>query len=138
MKNTIDLLFYDKFILLDDMRTRLKTTTVIINCIGAEDGESLDLYINGKRATTLTIADGIVALSIEKNKQYRLASQNHPFGFKFNTIPANDDTEDILIFPHYHTDTGEVKNVYRLLENLCSKIIEHEEKIADLYGYQTE
>ena len=138
MKNTIDLLFYDKFILLKDMRTRLKTSLVKINCIGVKDGEQLNLYVNGKNASTLIVADGSITICIEQNKQYRLASQSYPYGVKFTTIPANDDTEDTLIFPHYNADPGEIKNIYRALENLCSKIQEHEEKIAELSGYQTE
>lgn len=136
--NTIELYFYKKFILLKDMRARTRQNYATISCIGAEDGESIELYINGKKANNYIVSNGVITIPIEKNKMYRLASPNHPYGFKFNTLPANDDTDDILIFQYLHADPSEIKNVYRLLQSICESFDTQEEKVKSLFGYQTE
>ena len=138
MKNTIDLLFYNKFILLTEMRARVQSKFVRVNCIGANDGEVLDVYTNGKKTSSLIVRDGFVILPIEKDTNYRIASNNFPYGFKFNTLDAHDDTGDTFLFQTLKNESGELKNIYRLLEVLCQKAKQHEEKIAELSGYQTE
>ncbi len=138
MKPTIELLFFEQFILLKSMQMRAKSKLATIRCVGVEDGEALELYINGKKSKTYIVRNGEIVIPIEKNKQYRIASQKHPYGFKFSTTPANDDTEDTLLFQSFHAEAAEMKNIYRILEVLCSKITEQEKQIAELSGYQTE
>ena len=138
MTKHVELLFYEKYILVKDMRTRLQSPFVNIKCEGIADNELLDLYVNGKKAKSYFVINGYVSIPIDKNTQYRIVAQKFPYGFKFNTLPANDGTDDILIFQTLHADSGELKNIYRVLETLCSKVKEQDAQIASLSGYQTE
>ena len=138
MVKHIELLFFEKNILLKEMRARLKTPYANIKCDGIADNEILELYVNGKKAKSYYVVNGYVSIPVSPNTQYRIATQKFPYGFKFNTLPASDGTEDILIFQTLHADSGELKNIYRVIETLCSKVKEQEKTIASLSGYQTE
>lgn len=135
---TMELLFYDRFILMKSLFKRIKTPYIIIACYGAEDGEKLELYINGKISESYTIVDGKITIPVEQGNTYRLSSNKFPYGVKFNTTDARDNTNDILLFHTTPTDGAEIKNIYRIIENLCSKVKEQEKQIAALSGYQTE
>lgn len=138
MVKHVELLFYEKFILVKEMRTRLQSPFVNIKCDGVADNEVVELYVNGKKAKSYHIINGFLSLPVEKNKQYRIASQKFPYGFRFNTTDPRDNTDDILLFHTVNTDSAELKNIYRIIEHLCSIIQEQQIQITSLTGYQTE
>lgn len=135
---TMELLFFDRFILLKSNFKRLKTNYIIIKCIGAKDGEELELYINGKNGGKHKIVDGKVTIPVARGNTYRLSSPQYPYGVRFNTTDPRDNTNDILLFHTVNTDSAELKNIYRIIEHLCSIIQAQQIQITSLTGYQTE
>lgn len=135
---TMEILFYNKFLLLRSLRKRSRFPFVNIDCIGAKDGEKLEVYVNGKPNGNIVVTNGKVTIPIAKGNTYRLASPDHPYGVRFNTTDAHDGTDDILLFHTVTTDSAEIKNLYRIIEHLCSTIQEQDEKIQNLSGYRTE
>ena len=134
----MEILFYGKFILLKNLRKRIRSPLLSVKCIGAKDGEQLELYINGKMSGVYTVRDGAIAIRVSKNNNYRIASPNAPYGVKFNTTDAPDNENDILVFQSFHEATAEFKNLYRIIEHLCSVIEKQQNQINSLMGYQTE
>ena len=135
---TMELFFFDGFILLRSNFKRLKTPYIIIKCVGVEEGEKLELYTNGKISGNYTVADGKITIPIERGNVYRLASPKYPYGVRFNTTDPRDNTEDILLFQTVTADSAELKNLFRIIERLCTTIKEQQTQISSLMGYQTE
>ena len=135
---TMELLFYDGFILLRSHLKRLKTSYIIVKCVGVEDGEKIDLYTNGKLSGTYTVLNGKVTIPIERGHFYRLASCKYPCGVRFNTTDPRDNTEDILVFQTINADSADMKNLYKIISHLCSIVRNQEKQIQSLMGYQTE
>ena len=135
---TMQLLFFDRFILLKSNFKRLKTPYIIVKCIGAEEGETVELHTNGKNSGSYIVRDGKITIPIQKGNTYRLASPERPYGVRFNTTDAHDNTDDILVFHQTNTDSAELKNIYRIIEHLCSIVDEQRQQINSLKGYQTE
>ena len=135
---TMELLFFDGFILLHSNFKRLKTPYVIIKCLGLEDGEKLELYTNGKFSGNYTVKLGKILIPIKIGNTYRLASPKYPYGVRFNTTDPRDNTDDILLFHTLNADVAEMKNLYRIIEHLCSTVQEQRNQINSLTGYQTE
>ena len=135
---TMELLFYDGFILMRNNFKRLKTSFIIAKCVGIDDGEKVELYTNGKVSGNYTVVNGRITIPVERGNTYRLASPKFPYGVRFNTTDPRDNTEDMLLFHSVGTDGTEIKNIYRLIEHLCTTIKNQQEKIESLMGYQTE
>ena len=135
---TMELFFYDQFILLRNHFKRLKTPYIIVKCVGVEDGEKIELYTNGKISNTYTVIDGKITIPISRGNIYRLASPKYPYGVRFNTTDPRDNTDDILVFQTINADSAEIKNIYRIIEHLCSVIQNQQTQINSLTGYQTE
>ena len=135
---TMELLFFDRFILLRSNYKRLKTPYIICKCIGVEDGEKLELYTNGKISESYTVMGGKITIPISRGNAYRLASNNYPYGVRFNTTDPRDNTDDILVFHTLNSDSADMKNLYRIIEHLCSVVEKQQIQINSLAGYQTE
>lgn len=135
---TMELLFFDGFILLHSNFKRLKTPYIIIKCVGVEDGEKLELYTNGKISGNYTVIGGKITIPITRGNAYRLASPKYPYGVRFNTTDPRDNTDDILVFHTINADSADVKHLYRMIEHLCSIIKKQQQQIKSLTGYQTE
>lgn len=135
---TMELLFFDGFILLHSNFKRLKTPYIIIKCVGIEEGERLELYTNGKISGTHTVTDGRITIPIARGNAYRLASPKYPYGVRFNTTDPRDNTDDILVFHTLNADCTDMKHIYRIIEHLCSTIHNQQIQINSLTGYQTE
>lgn len=134
----MEILFYDRFLLIKNLRKRLRSPFLDIKCIGVDDGERLEIYTNGKLSGNFIVRDGGITVPVSKGNTYRLASPNYPYGVKFNTTDAHDDTDDILLFQTISTDSAELKNLYRIIETLCSTVQEQAQQIKNLSGYRTE
>ncbi len=135
---TMELLFFDGFILLHSNFKRLKTPYIIIKCVGVEDGEKLELYTNGKISGNYTVIGGKITIPITRGNTYRLASPKYPYGVRFNTTDPRDNTDDILVFHTINADSADMKHLYRMTEHLCSIIKKQQQQIKSLTGYQTE
>jgi hypothetical protein len=135
---TMELFFFDGFILLHSNFKRLKTPYIIIKCVGVEDGEKLELYTNGKISGNYTVIGGKITIPITRGNVYRLASPKYPYGVRFNTTDPRDNTDDILVFHTINADSADMKNLYRMVEHLCSIIKKQQQQIKSLTGYQTE
>jgi hypothetical protein len=131
----MELLFYEQFILLKSMRKRIKTPFLSVSCIGVEDGEKVELYTNGKSSSVFTVQDGGFVIPVHPNTNYRIASPAFPYGVKFTTT---EDTDGMLVFQSFQAESAEFKNLYRIIERLCSKVKEQEQEIKNLSGYRTE
>jgi hypothetical protein len=84
------------------------------------------------------IVDGKVTIPVARGNTYRLSSPQYPYGVRFNTTDPRDNTNDILLFHTVNTDSAELKNIYRIIEHLCSIIQAQQIQITSLTGYQTE
>lgn len=135
---TMELVFFDGFILLHSNFKRLKTNYIIAKCIGVEDGEKLELYTNGKISGNYTVSGGKITIPITRGNAYRLASPKYPYGVRFNTTDPRDNTDDILLFHTINADSADMKNLYRIIEHLCSVVYNQQIQINSLTGYQTE
>ena len=134
----MEILSYDRFLLVKNLRKRIRLPFLNIKCLGIEDGEKLELYTNGKLSGNFIVQNGGITVPICKGNNYRLASPNHPYGVRFNTTDAHDGTDDILLFQTISTDSAELKNLYRIIETLCSTVKEQAKQIQNLSGYRTE
>ena len=135
---TMELFFFDRFILLRSNYKRLKTNYIVAKCIGAKEGEKLELYTNGKNSGNLIVKNGKITIPISIGNTYRIASPNYPYGVRFNTTDPRDNTNDILVFHTLNADSAEMKNLYRITEYLCSVIEKQQNQLNSLMGYQTE
>ena len=100
----MEILAYGQFLLVKNLRKRIRLPFLNIKCIGIEDGERLEIYTNGKLSGNFIVQNGGITVPICKGNNYRLASPNHPYGVRFNTTDAHDGTDDILLFQTISTE----------------------------------
>ena len=138
MKPGIEVAFYNKFILMQNVLKRQKSNFLVVKCNGADNGERIELYVNGVIGGVYAVADGFITIPIVPNTNYRIASPKYPYGVKFNTVAANDGTDDIFVFHSVQENAAEIKNLYRIIEHLCQTVEEQKKQIEALSGYRTE
>lgn len=127
-----------KVMLVTRLMRRLKTGYMVIQFDGAEDGETLELFANGKLQGVYTVQDSVITIPVMKDTAYRLFAQKSSASVKFCTNLANDGSDDLYLSQTFHSDATEYRNIYRALGALLEKQNELEKKLKQLDGYITE
>lgn len=127
-----------KVMLVTGLLRRLRTAYMVIHFEGAQEGEVLELYANGKMQGIYTVHDGLITIPVMKDTAYRLVAQASTASIKFATTQANDASGDLYVSQTYHSDATEYKNIYRALGAILEKQKELEDRLAKIDGYVTE